>query len=74
MAIDPVCGMDVDPKQASGKSDYQGQTFYFCSPNCVAQFDADPHRYAQATLAGRKGRCRLARPRPASTRPCHSSA
>ena len=28
-----------------------GQTFYFCSPNCVEQFDADPHRYAQAALA-----------------------
>ena len=25
MAKDPVCGMDVDPKQAAGKSEYQGR-------------------------------------------------
>ena len=30
MAQDPVCGMDVQPEQAAGQSEYQGRTFYFC--------------------------------------------
>ncbi len=25
-----------------------GQTFYFCSHNCVDQFDTDPHKYTMA--------------------------
>lgn len=46
MAKDPVCGMDVDPKQAAGKSDYQGQTYYFCSAGCKKAFDKEPAQYA----------------------------
>lgn len=45
MAKDPVCGMDVDPKQAAGQSEYKGQTYYFCSLGCKKQFDRDPERY-----------------------------
>jgi len=46
MVKDPVCGMDVDPKKAAGKSDYQGQTYYFCSSGCKKAFDKEPARYA----------------------------
>ncbi len=46
MVKDPVCGMDVDPKTAAGKSDYQGQTYYFCSLGCKQSFDEDPQKYA----------------------------
>jgi YHS domain-containing protein len=42
---DPVCGMDVDPKTAAGKSEYDGQTFYFCSTGCKRSFDKDPEKY-----------------------------
>ncbi|MBI2835086.1 MAG: YHS domain-containing protein [Acidobacteria bacterium] len=45
MARDPVCGMDVDEKNAAGQSTYQGQTYYFCSPVCKTRFDQDPQRY-----------------------------
>lgn len=45
MAKDPVCGMDVDPQQAAGTSEYKGQTYYFCAPGCKRQFDKDPERY-----------------------------
>ena len=48
MAIDPVCGMDVDPKTAAGKSEYQGQTYYFCSLGCKKAFDKDPQKYISA--------------------------
>jgi YHS domain-containing protein len=45
MAKDPVCGMDVDPQTAAGKSEYKGQTYYFCSPGCKQDFDKDPEKY-----------------------------
>src|SRR5579883_1398680 len=44
-AIDPVCGMAVDPKHAAGSSQYQGKIYYFCSKGCVAKFEADPEKY-----------------------------
>jgi YHS domain-containing protein len=39
---DPVCGMQVEPEKAAGSSEYQGQTYYFCSKGCKAKFDANP--------------------------------
>ena len=52
MVKDPVCGMDVDPKTAAGKSDYQGQTYYFCSPGCKKAFDKEPGKYVKAAGHG----------------------
>ncbi len=46
MEKDPVCGMDVDPKDAAGESDYEGRRYYFCSPACKEEFDVDPAAYA----------------------------
>ena len=43
---DPVCGMDVDATQATGASTHAGKTYYFCSPDCKAKFDAAPDKYA----------------------------
>ncbi len=45
MVKDPVCGMDVDPKTAASKSEYQGQTYYFCSAGCKNAFDKEPAKY-----------------------------
>jgi YHS domain-containing protein len=45
---DPVCGMDVDINTAAGKSEYKGQTFYFCSPGCKKAFDKEPEKYAKS--------------------------
>ena len=42
---DPVCGMDIDPAIAAGKSEYKGQTYYFCSLGCKKSFDKDPEKY-----------------------------
>jgi Cu+-exporting ATPase len=47
-AIDPVCGMQVDPATAAGSSEYQGQTYYFCSLGCKRQFDKDPESHLSA--------------------------
>jgi P-type Cu+ transporter len=48
-ARDPICGMSVDTVNAKHRSDYNGQTFYFCCGGCKTKFDADPARYAQAS-------------------------
>ncbi len=42
---DPVCGMDIDPASAAGKSEYKGQTYYFCSAGCKKSFDKEPEKY-----------------------------
>lgn len=47
MEKDVVCGMQVDPAKAAGKSEYQGKTYYFCSAACKAKFDAKPSQYAR---------------------------
>jgi YHS domain-containing protein len=43
--IDPVCKMKVDPKTAQWKSEWQGKTYYFCSPGCKDKFAAQPAKY-----------------------------
>ena len=45
MEKDPVCDMDVDPRTAAGKSEYQGRTYYFCSLGCKRDFDKDPGKF-----------------------------
>ena len=49
---DPVCGMNVDPKNAVAKSEYNGKKYYFCCTHCKTKFDADPESY----LGGNKPR------------------
>jgi Cu+-exporting ATPase len=46
MARDPVCGMQVNEQQAAGRSEYQGETYSFCSPGCKQQFDQNPEHYS----------------------------
>lgn len=46
MERDVVCGMQVEPSKASGSSQYDGRTFYFCSTSCKTKFDANPAQYA----------------------------
>jgi len=44
-AKDPVCGMDVSMAAAAGKSEYKGQTYYFCGSKCKEKFDLNPKQY-----------------------------
>lgn len=46
---DPVCGMDVDTATAAARSEYQGQTFYFCGAKCKETFVLDPKPYVGAS-------------------------
>lgn len=41
----PVCGMDINPKTAP-KSVYKGKTYYFCSADDKATFEAAPEKFA----------------------------
>lgn len=51
MVKDPVCHMELNEKDAAGKAEYQGQTYYFCSSNCQKTFEAQPDKYALARIA-----------------------
>jgi Cu+-exporting ATPase len=44
-AIDPVCGMTVDPHTAKHRAEYRGHPYYFCSAGCKTKFTADPQKY-----------------------------
>ncbi len=45
MAKDVVCGMEVDPKTAAAKAEYEDKTYYFCAPGCKVAFEKDPEKY-----------------------------
>ncbi len=43
-AMDPICGMPLNPAETALKSSYQDQTYYFCSSHCLSQFKASPEK------------------------------
>lgn len=44
-AIDPVCGMSVDPATARHRFSYRGQDYFFCSARCRERFEHGPDRF-----------------------------
>src|SRR5215212_3122331 len=51
-AVDPVCGMTVDPSRAAGSYGHEGHTYYFCNVSCLNRFKADPVRYIHPIMQG----------------------
>jgi len=47
MERDVVFGMQIEPTKATGTSEYNGKTYYFCSKGCKTKFDANPAQYAK---------------------------
>jgi P-type Cu+ transporter len=45
MAIDPVCGMEVDERTTREKAMHEGTTYYFCSKDCKDAFLSAPADY-----------------------------
>jgi Cu+-exporting ATPase len=45
LAIDPVCGMKVNPATAKHRLAQQGQDYFFCSGRCRERFEAEPEKY-----------------------------
>ncbi|MGE3744488.1 MAG: heavy metal translocating P-type ATPase [Sphingomonadaceae bacterium] len=51
LAVDPVCGMIVDPQQTSHHATHAGQDYHFCSVSCREKFAADLERYLSTPAA-----------------------
>ena len=50
-AVDPVCGMRVDPETSAQRAEHAGRTYHFCSATCRTKFQADPEKYTAAQEA-----------------------
>jgi Cu+-exporting ATPase len=50
-AVDPVCGMSVDPHTTPHRHAHQGHSYYFCSAGCRSKFAADPAKYLHGAVA-----------------------
>ncbi len=50
MVKDPVCNMMVDEKKSKIKSEYKGETYYFCCAPCKNTFDANPEKYVRSMV------------------------
>ena len=51
-ALDPVCGMTVDPEVQKAKglhSNYNGTDYYFCGRGCKLDFDEDPEKFLDSS-------------------------
>jgi adenylate cyclase len=46
-AIDPVCKMQVDKRQAVGELHFNGNKYWFCSLSCVERFSKEPASYVR---------------------------
>ncbi len=57
-AIDPICGMTVDPATAAGSYFHEGTTYYFCSKGCqqkfIAQSTGEPVMQVPITIGREK--------------------
>jgi Cu+-exporting ATPase len=45
IAIDPVCGMQVETVGAQLSFEFEGKTYYFCGKGCLLDFKDDPKRF-----------------------------
>jgi Cu+-exporting ATPase len=52
LAIDPVCGMRIDPATSKHHFEHAGEAFHFCCARCRERFIADPASFLQPKPAG----------------------
>ncbi len=45
LETDPVCGMSVDPRHTTFRSEFGGAGYFFCSRSCLDRFEADPRSF-----------------------------
>ena len=48
-AIDPVCGMTVDPEKTPHHAEHMGVAYHFCGASCRTKFVAAPLKYLDPT-------------------------
>ncbi len=51
-ARDVVCGRKLDSATAAGQMEYGGETYYFCSEECLRRFADQPDRFASEGTSG----------------------
>ena len=49
MAIDPVCGMQVDTETTPNKLEHEGTAYYFCSRGCMLDFQDEPAKFLDSS-------------------------
>jgi len=49
MAIDPVCKMEINEKEAAATYEYKGKNYYFCEVGCKEKFAKDPEKFLKKT-------------------------
>ena len=54
MALDPVCGVEVNPHTASWMLWHKGTPYYFCNEDCHMKFDRRPEMYRQKAFERRE--------------------
>ena len=54
-AVDPVCGMKVNPQTARFRLTWQGQEYVFCAAGCLKAFAEDPETYLKHGPRGMPG-------------------
>ncbi len=63
---DSVCGMDIDEnlsRRDGNFRDYQGKTYFFCSPECLSDFVGNPSRYSNSSPSEDNKKILLADPK-----------
>jgi YHS domain-containing protein len=51
---DLVCGMEIETATAAGRTEYKGQTYYFCGSTCKEKFDHNPEQYSRKSAGAPK--------------------
>lgn len=66
---DPVCGMRVR-SDSPLRHAHAGKEYFFCNPNCLRKFQADPQRYLQAAAPDGGDACCTVEPTDGLTYSC----
>jgi len=62
-AVDPVCGMTVDPSAGQPRYEHAGTTYHFCCESCRTKFAADPQHYLDPEQKARAAQAEKAAPK-----------
>lgn len=50
-AVDPVCGMSVNPETANITAEVEGKNYYFCAEGCRKAFVENPKKFVDPECA-----------------------
>ena len=54
-AVDPVCGMSVDPCTTQTTATIDGEVYYFCAEGCRQSFEKNPQKFLNSKPGKKKG-------------------